>query len=251
MKKIFTKIGLTLLIIVVIPLFIILVVGTLPMIILSITLDWWRKLFVWLRHDPEHKTPKQYHIYTDNNYPEGKEALSGYFEKFVAVIKKDVGTIEVADINIEELGDNQGEYGDSHGILYSTTLQTSTSKASIEMQACGDLEAVCGVFTALQDGDIPPYLNVIYTQSDGLRTVFNVSGYDSLEFLVASLQHGQTVSDAGQIWTMLRKGLYIVNYSMKKSEKSDRIGTNYGYRKSFSDAKTRMYFFDNTVKPRK
>lgn len=115
------------------------------------------------------------------------------------------------------------------------TIQTAIGKAHLEMQACGDIEVDDGMFTALQDGDAPPYLNVIYTKNDGLRTVFDVSGYDTLEFLVASMRHGQTLSRAGQIWTRLRKDLYIVNYSVKKSEKSDRIGNDYGYRKSFSD----------------
>jgi len=87
-------------------------------------------------------------------------------------------------------------------------------------------------------------LNVVYTQNDGLRTVFDVSGDHTLEFLIASMQYGQVLSNAGQIWTRLHKEVYAVNYGVKSSEKSDRIGNDYGYRKAFSNAKARMYFFD-------
>lgn len=208
----------------------------------------WQKLFIRLRHDPIHKPPKKYHIYANDDYPEGKKALHEYFGKFIAVIEKDADATDVSEIQVEELGSDQGEYADSYGVTLSVTVRTKVGKAHLEMQACGDIEVDDGMFTALQDGDAPPYLNVIYTQNDGLRTVFDVSGYDTLEFLVASMRHGQTLSRAGQIWTRLRKDLYIVNYSVKKSEKSDRIGNDYGYRKSFSDAKARMYFYDNKAK---
>lgn len=244
MKSIATKIGTVVGYAILIPVSIFLLVAVLPFVIFMIALEWWRKLFIRLRHDPPYKSPKKYHIYTNNNYPEGKKGLHEYFDKFVAVIQKDAAVTDISEVKVEEFCDNQGEYTDSYGFIFSVTLQNATGKAILEMQACGDAEADDGIFTAMQDGDTPPYLNVVYTQNDGLRTVFDVSGYDTLEFLIASMRHGQTLSRAGQIWTMLQKDVYIVNYSVKKSEKSDRIDNDYGYRKNFSDAKARLYFFD-------
>lgn len=68
-----------------------------------IALDWWRKLFIQLRHDPHHKLPKRYRIYAYNDYPEGKKALRDYFDKFIAVIQKDADITDISRIKVEEL----------------------------------------------------------------------------------------------------------------------------------------------------
>jgi len=243
-KSIVTKIGIVVGYVILIPFAIFMLVAILPLIILTIALDWWRKLFMYLRHDPPHRVPKKYRIYNYSGYPKGKKGLREYFDKFVTAIQKNADVTDISEIRLEELGNNQGENADEYGFTFSVTIQTSTGKAHLEMQACGDTQGDDGVFVALEDGDVPLYLNVVYTQNDGLRTVFDVSGDHTLEFLIASMQYGQVLSNAGQIWTRLHKEVYAVNYGVKSSEKSDRIGNDYGYRKAFSNAKARMYFFD-------
>ena len=244
MKAILSKIGTALLIIIVAPLFIVLVVGLLPIILWYVFLDLIRKLFIRLRKDPRHTSPKRYHIYANNEYPKDESEVRKYFDQYIAVIKKDCNIKTDIAVGVEK-PDEDAEISadDEYLVTFSATLSTSQGVATLKMDAAsfgGSNET----FTANQDGDVPPYLEVAYKQPDGLHTVFDVSGYDSLEFLVASLNNGLRLSRAGQIWTKLKDDLWIVNYSVKKSDRSDRIRNDYGYRHAFSDARARQYFFD-------
>ena len=244
MKSILSKIGTALLIVIAAPLFVVLIVGLLPIILWFVILDTVRKWSERLRKDPRHTSPKRYRIYANNEYPEDEGEVRKYFDRYIAVVKKDCNIKTYIAVEIEK-PDKDAEISadDEYLVILSATLSTSQGVATLKMDAAsfgGSNET----FTANQDGDVPPYLEVAYKQPDGLRTVFDVSGYDSLEFLVASLNNGQRLSRAGQIWTKLKDDLWVVNYSVKKSDRSDRIRNDYGYRHAFSDARARQYFFD-------
>lgn len=244
MKAILSKIGTVLLVIVAVPLFVVLIVGLLPVILWFVLLDAIRKLSELLRKDPKHTPPKRYHIYSNNEYPQGKDGLRKYFDRYVAVIKKDCAIDSSVNIAVEGFNE-EGELSstDNEGfVTLSATLRANHGTATVKMEATYFTSNM--IFAAAQDDEVPPYLEVIYKQSNELRTVFDVSGYDSLEFLVASLNNGQRLSHAGQTWTKLKDDLWIVNYSVKKSDRSDRIRGDYGYRYAFSDTKARQYFFD-------
>ena len=75
MKSILSKVGEILLVIIVIPIGLFLAIALLPMIIWSVILDVLRKLFVRLRKDPAHRSPKRYHIYANDDYPKGRDEL--------------------------------------------------------------------------------------------------------------------------------------------------------------------------------
>lgn len=107
-------------------------------------------------------------------------------------------------------------------------------------------EADGEIFSAYEDGDSPPYVGVTYVQRDGLRISFILATDTALEFLVASIRNGQTRSRAGQVWRMIRKNLYIVNYSVCKSGKLDSLNGAYGYRRAYSNKKAREYFYDES-----
>lgn len=244
MKSILSKAGETLLIIIVVPVILLLVIAVSPMIIWFVLLDLVQKLFIRLRKDPRHTPPKRYQIYANNEYPESNAELREYFDRYITVIKKDCGItadIEIVVEGLDDIDDAKTSSDDEHLVTLSAKLHTNQGAATLKMEA---VHIGNEIFTATQDGDIAPYLEVVYTQPDGLRTVFDVSGYDSLEFLVASLNSGQRLSRAGQIWVKLKSNLYIVNYSVKKSDRSDRIGGDYGYRHAFSDTRARKYFYD-------
>ncbi len=235
MKAILSKLGTALLIIIVAP---VLIVGLLPIILWFVLLDILSKLFIRLRKDPKRMSLKRHRIYSNNEYPEGGDGVGEYFDRYLTVIKKDCSIKTDTVVIDKSLDDTE----DAYLVTLSATLNKNHGTAMIKMEAAGFSND--DLFTATQDGDIPPYLEVVYRQPDGPRTVFDVSGYDSLEFLIASLNNGQRLSRAGQIWTKLKDDLWIVNYSVKKSDRSDRIGRDYGYRRTFSDAKARQYFFD-------
>ena len=99
MRSIATKIGTVVGYAILIPIGIFILVAMLPFIIFMIALDWWRKLFIQLRHDPHHKLPKRYRIYAYNDYPEGKKALRDYFDKFIAVIQKDADITDISTVD--------------------------------------------------------------------------------------------------------------------------------------------------------
>lgn len=246
MKTILSKIGTVLFAIVLIPLLLASLIVALPMILWWLLLDVTRRLFIRLRKDPRHTPPKRYHIYGDNEYPEGKDEVRKYFDRYIAIIKKDCDMKTDIRVTTDGFDDEDTSETPTDGwrqITFSAELSTRQGTATAKMEAVGGF-GNNDLFTATQDGDATPYLEVIYKQPDGLRTVFDVSGYDSLEFLIASLNNGQRLSRAGQIWTKLKDDLWIVNYSVKKSDRSDRIGGDHGYRHVFSDAKARQYFFD-------
>lgn len=246
MKAILSKIGTVLLAIVVIPLILAGLIAALPMILWWLLLDITRKLFIRLRKDPRHTPPKRYRIPADNEYPEGKDEVRVYFDRYISIIKKDCNIKTNIKVMTDGFDDEDTSGIPTDGwrqITFSAELSTRQGTANVKMEAVGGFGSN-DLFTSDQDGDAAPYLEVVYKQSDGLRTVFDVSGYDSLEFFIASLNNGQRLSQAGQIWTRLKNDLWIVNYSVKKSDRSDRIGRDYGYRRTFSDAKARQYFFD-------
>ena len=246
MKRVISRVGDILLYILFIPLTLLLVVGLLPVILWFAVSSAISKVFIKLRKDPKHIPPTRYEIYSHDYYPATEAELIKYFDKFISAIEKDCNVIASDMVKNEGLDKNSKatNYVDGNRyITLSTVIKTEKGKASIRMEAMGDY---CdeGFFISMNDGDLPPYLEVVYSQHGKLRTVFWVSAASDMEFLVASLNNGQIVSRAGQVWAKLKDDLYMVNYSVKKSESSDRLGATYGYRRKLSDKKAREHYFD-------
>lgn len=169
-----------------------------------------------------------------------------YFNKYITVVKKYCGIKLDPRVIVDghkEVEDEQSDVEVESVITISTKLETDKGVATLKMEALGGSSGD-DLFVSIHDGDVPPFLEVVYAQTDGLRTVFYVSGSEEIEFLIASLKSGQHISNAGQAWARIKDGLWIVNYSIKKTDKSDRIGVNYGYRHEFSETKAHQYFFD-------
>ena len=242
MKRIIETIGTGLLIVILAPLVIILlVVVVLPVLVWFAIQNGLEKLFIKLRNDPKSGASKIYHVYRGGSFPEGEKALHEYFDVMVDVIKESSSAAR-GDTKADEV---DGEKDDSETLPYivvlSATLETKHGTALLTMEAFGG-RGNDDEFYACQDGDLPPYLTAIYTQTDGQRLVFDVNNDVSFEFLAAVLRSGVKISDAQQPWVKIADDVYMVNYTVKSD--TDKISRDYGYRSRFSDARVRMYFFD-------
>lgn len=245
MKRNLGKLGTVAIYVLAAPLMLLLIVALLPLIFGGMAMNAYLKILAWLRHDPRHEAPKHYRIYTDNEYPTSERDVRHIFDKYLSLIKNEIpASLEVTEVDVDS--DNKKILAtpeDIAMITIRTSIRGEHGVATIEMSAVGG-PGDAKIFSSSTNGDFPPYLHVIYTQDDGIRTVFDVQGSDALEFLVASLMNGQTISRSGQVWVRIEPGLYVVNYTILKSIKSDRLRNEYGYRSDLSHAKARMYLFD-------
>lgn len=240
MKSILGKIAEIAAYIIIIPLGILLLIALTPIILAFILIYWVSKASSYLRKDPKHKPPKQYSIYSDGSYPTGINELRNYFNLYIRAIRNSgVTRIEVQPEDLEVGGDGEWDC-----VTFLAHITTEYGSANLKMIASGDTREANAMFSSMHDGDVPPYCEVEYLQTDGLRTLFNVDGANTVEFFISSLNNGQILSDSGQVWTRVNDNLYIVNYSRKKSDRSDRISSDYGYRRQFSNARVRQYGFD-------
>lgn len=227
--------------VVVSPFLVFLLVAVSPIIIGMFLLYCVSKFFSYARKDPIPKMFKTQLFDSEDTYPTTTRDLEkmymDYISKIAKVTNASIG--EVTKDGFAELND------DSDGIVsLRTKLIGRHGAAEILMDAVDNGLEDDRVFYSANDGDRPPYLEVIYSQNDGMRTRFDVSHNEQALFLIATLKSGQELSNARQVWTKISNNVYMVNYSIKKSNKSDRISSHYGYRTVMHRGKAREYFFD-------
>jgi hypothetical protein len=90
-----------------------------------------------------------------------------------------------------------------------------------------------------------PELQMEWKSSTGQRLLFTTSTDESLWFAIGLLISGHRLSKAGQAWVYLEQMKpWLVNYTVIRSDKSDRIGVDYGSRRNFSEERTHQYWLD-------
>jgi hypothetical protein len=229
------------------PIGLFLVIAMFPIILIIFLTYLNGKLWARLRNDPKHTPLACYQIYSNSTYPESEGGLREYFNEYLNILTKACNLedpLEIMTEGFDDLAETIETQYDTHFVSLSTKLRLKDKVIDIKMEADGVSRDDGTMFTAANDPDVPPYLEIVFRQGDNLRTVFEVSGADTLEFFIASINNGQMISEAGQVWVKIKKGLYMVNYAVRNPEKSDRLGGDYGYRRVFSDKKARQYFFD-------
>lgn len=90
-----------------------------------------------------------------------------------------------------------------------------------------------------------PTILLEWRSASGGRLLFYLHTDESLWFAIELLKSGYRLSQAKQAWVYVTKmNVWLVNYTVLKSDKSDRIGVSYGQRKQFSEKQAREYWLD-------
>jgi hypothetical protein len=239
--KLLKLLGMILLVTLCIPIIIIFLILSSPIILYYFIQSLVRRIFKSLRNDPICKIP----TYTYGDYttpPTDIISLKELFNQHIEQISKSVKINSISEIAVAYGTDNP-EYDileESDFITLTTNISSDEATAKLSMEAMRFATDAKDYFS--QEEDYAPFLVVSFAGKNGVVSKFNVIDDEDFFFLVSSLKNGQNESSVHQIWTRITDSIYMVCYVPLKP--SGRIQRKYGFRKEYSTNKARQYFYD-------